>query len=177
MSIPEIISALEKDGRLTKFVPESRKRPKRRLYFTRPALRDYVDDHSAVNTLVGRGFIHAALTRWTLGDRIYGNRKRGTFLDRLYAPPPEIWEIRVTEPVVQARLFGRFAEPNTLILTKFHTRRLLGDKESPQWNEAMTHCARNWESIFGDQPPFSAETIHEYVTENCDDFPLKTACA
>ena len=172
MSIQATINQLEANGKLTRFVPDARGRPRRRLYLTKPALKDYVDDQSATNILVGRGYIKAALTKWTLGEWVQGNRKRGTFLHRLCPPPPEIWEIRVTEPLVRARLLGRFADPDTLILTRFHTRGLLGDKGSVGWAAAMTHCVDTWQDAFGVQPPFSGTTIHDYVTENCDDFPI-----
>ena len=135
-------------------------------------MRDFDDPHSAVNSLVGKGFIAAAMTRWVSGGLVYGDRQRGRFLDRLQGPPPEIWEIRVTEPVVQARLFGRFAEADTLILSKFHTRGYLGQKGSDAWSGAMTNCAQVWDDAFPGIPPHSAPTIHGYVTENCDDFPL-----
>ncbi|HVH74509.1 MAG TPA: hypothetical protein VM755_06300 [Stellaceae bacterium] len=138
----------------------------------RPALQDLTNPDSATNILTGRGFIEAALTRWTAGGRVFGDERRGRFLFRLEAPPPEIWEIRVTEPVVQSRLLGRFAEPDTLILTKFYTRRLLGDKGSKEWTAGMTACESIWNELFGVEAPFSGTSIHDYVTDNCDDFPL-----
>ena len=171
MSILTTIPALEADGKLTRFMPRRGQTPRRRLYLAAPALKDFTDRSSAVNLLVGRGFVEASLTRWTIGDRIFGSHRRGYFLDRLCPPPPEIWEIRVTEPTVQARLFGRFAGPNTLILTKFYTRQLLGKKGSQGWQHAMAECEKIWNDLF-DESPFSAETVGEYVTENCDDFPL-----
>ena len=134
-------------------------------------MKDYADPSSAVNMLVHRGFVEAALTRWTSGGRIFGNKRRGLFLDRLCPPPSDIWEIRVTEPAVQARLFGRFAAPNTLVLTKFYTRQMLGKKGSENWQNAMNECETTWNNLFG-EPPFSGEMISEYVLENCDDFPL-----
>jgi hypothetical protein len=138
------------------------------------ALADLNDPLSAVNVLCGgRGFIDAALTRWTTGDLVYADdRKKCRFLCRLHPPPPEIWDIRVTAPTVQARLFGRFAEPDTLILTKFHTRPMLGDKGSPGWNMAMAACVSAWANLFGATAPFSGTAIHDYVTENCDDYPI-----
>jgi hypothetical protein len=112
------------------------------------------------------------MTRWVSGGLVYGNNRRGLFLDRLQAPPPEIWEIRVTEPAVQARLIGRFAEPDTLILTKFHTRSYLGKKGSAAWNAATAACVQEWTETFGGHTPFTGATIGHYVTENCDGFPL-----
>jgi hypothetical protein len=122
---------------------------------------------------VGKGFLEAAMTRWVLGERIYGNRRRGTFLDRLESPPPEVWEIRITEPITQARLFGRFAERDTLILTRFHTRGLLGDKGSQAWRYAMKECVDTWNELFPGFSPHSGATINAYVSENFDAFPLR----
>jgi hypothetical protein len=141
------------------------------LYLALPALNDLTNDNSATNILSGRGYIEAALTRWTSGGRVFGDR-RGRFLFRLDPPPPEIWEIRVTEPVVQSRLLGRFAEPDTLILTKFYTRPLLGDKGSAEWTTGMAACEAIWNELFVGVAPFSSDNIHAYVTENCDDFPI-----
>ena len=70
------------------------------------------------------------------------------------------------------RLFGRFAEPDTIVGTKFHTREILKRKGSRQWREAMETCKNEWNDLFPGIKPFSAATIHEYVTEKCDDFPL-----
>lgn len=138
---------------------------------TKEAAKDLADPNSAVNLLIGRGFIEAALTRWTLKQRIIGNTRRGLFLDRLDPPPPEIWELRVTEPIVQARLFARFAEPDTLIISAMHTRGMLGNKGSAGWTTAMRSCEATWNRLFS-SPPFSRDAIRDYVTENCDDFPI-----
>ena len=172
MSTSATIVALEAAGKLTRYTPRSRHQPQRRLYLAEGALKDLNDPHSAVNILVGRGYIEASLTRWVSGGLIYGDEKRGRFLFKLEPPPPEIWEVRVTEPSIQARLIGRIAEPDTLILTKFYTRQLLGDKGSAAWAGAMSDCVSTWTALFGAIPPFSGASIHDYVTKNCDDFPI-----
>jgi hypothetical protein len=173
MLIRARITALEAGGKLRRYVAKSRHPSRRRrLYLTEIAMKDLDNSSSAVNMLVGKGFVEASLTRWVSGGRIWGDKKRGRFLDRLRPPPPEIWEIRVTEPVTQARLFGRFAEPDTLILTKFHTRSLLGNKGSQAWTTAMAECAKTWSDLFPNHTPFIGSDIHAYVTENCDDFPI-----
>lgn len=172
MSIRDTIKALEASGKLTRYAPRSRAPSGRRLYLADTALRDLTDNSSAVNVLVGRGSVEAALTQWTTKGRVYGNRKGGNFIKRLILPPPEVWEIRVTAPVNKARLFGRFAEPDTLILTKFHTRGFLGDKGSNAWQTTMQDCEKKWIELFKKTLPFSGASIHDYVTENCDDFPI-----
>jgi hypothetical protein len=69
-------------------------------------------------------------------------------------------------------LFGRFAEQDTMILTAFHTRGHLGKKTSRAWHDAMTACVASWERLFPGLPPFSGNTIHDYISENCYDFPI-----
>lgn len=171
MSTRDTIVQLQATGKLVPYIPQTRQPARRRLYLASPALNDLTNKDFATNLLSGRGYIEAALTRWTSDGRVFGDN-RGRFLFRLDPPPPEIWEIRVTEPVVQSRLLGRFAEPDTLILTKFYTRRLLGDKGSANWAAGMVTCEAIWNELFAGAAPFMAKTIHEYVTDNCDDFPI-----
>lgn len=172
MSIQVTIVRLEAAGKLVRYTPRTRQPPRRRLYLAPLALNDLNNPQSATNILTGRGYIEASLTRWTSGGRVYGDEKRGRFLFRLDPPPPEIWEIRVTEPVVQARLLGRFAEPDTLVLVKFFTRQLLGEKGSSQWAAGMATCENIWKELFGTCVPFAGQSISDYVKENCDDFPI-----
>ena len=153
MSIAATIVRLEGAGKLRRYEPRLRRPLRRRLYLAGAAMRDFDSRSSAVNTLVGKGFVEGALTRWVSGGRIYGDQNRGLFLDKLSSPPPEVWEIRVTEPVVQARLFARFAEPDTLILTGFHTRGHLGKKGSQNWIEAMQACKECWDELFPGMHP------------------------
>jgi len=96
MLISATFANLEAVGKLTRYVPRVRQPPRRRLYLAQPALNDLTNPESAVNILVGRGFVEASLVRWTSGGRVYGDDKRGRFLFRLEPPPPEIWEVRVT---------------------------------------------------------------------------------
>ena len=164
------LEALDPPGAV-RFVPTGRRPPLRRLFLVDKAIKDFNDPASAVNLLAGHGFVESAMARWTLGDLVYGDKRKGRFLSRLDPPPPEVWEMRVTEPTVQARLFGRFGEPDTLILSRFHTRPMLGDK-GPAWDQAMAETVSCWNRLFPNDPPFSGPDIHSYVTENCDVFPI-----
>jgi hypothetical protein len=171
-SVADRPAALETGGKVIPYRPTSRYPARRRLYLAEQAIRDFNDGGSAVNILVGAGAIEAAMTRWVLGGLVYGNGKRGLFLDRLDPPPPEVWEIRVIEHNPQARLFGRFAEQDTLVLTAFHTRGHLGKRVSRAWFDAMVACVASWERLFPGTLPFYGCTIHDYVSENCHDFPI-----
>lgn len=172
ISIADRLNRLTAAGRVVPYRPVSRYPSRRRLYLAEQAIRDLNDRNSAVNLLVGAGAIQAAMTRWVLGGLVYGNGRRGLFLDRLKPPPPEVWEIRVVEHNPQARLFGRFAEQDTLVLTAFRTRGYLGKKSSIAWRDAMTASVASWERLFPGVPPFSGRSIHDFVSENCHDFPI-----
>lgn len=167
MSIRDQITAHVDAGVLVPYRAVTKKSPRRRLFFTRPAFSDLTGEGSAVRLLGFRGQLEAALTRWVNGEHVY----RG-FLKRLSKPPPEIWEIRVTEPLVRARVFVRFAEPDTLIATSIRTRQLLGKRGSREWTRSMQHCVDSWDQLFPEYAPFTAATTAEYVTEKCDDLDL-----
>lgn len=154
------------------FVPASAKPPRRRLFLVGQAMTEFHNSQSAVNILVGKGPIYAALTKWTLGERVHGNALRGTFVDALDPPPPDLWEIRVRETAVQARFIGHFAAPDTLVLARLHTRQYLGNRGSHGWQTAMGGSVTSWNHLFTDYTPFSGSTIHDYITEECDDFPI-----
>jgi len=175
MSITAQLNELIEKGLLLPFMPRSRKPAKRCLFMTKDAATKYQDMNSAVNSLVGKGYVDAAFAKWVLGDRIHNDgtkTKRGRFLKKLSEPPPEIWEIRVTDPVPQCRILGRFAAPDVLIVTGFYTRPYLGKKGSAAWVSAINECVDGWRKLFSEAAPFSALSIHGYVTENCDDISL-----
>jgi len=176
MSIQATLKSMQEAGVLFPYFPQNTKRPpKRRLFLTAPAEKARNDPQSATNILCNRGLIHSTLDRWVLGERIYGDRT-ARYLSDLSPPPPEVWEVRVIEPKTQqARLFGRFAEPDTLVLTSFHTRNLLGKKGSQPWLDAMADCVAQWDAFPSTVPLFSGASIHDYVRENCDDFAIKIA--
>ena len=175
MSIEMRIAALEAPGAptpLTRYKLMGGLPAKRRLYLTGAAMADLTNSSSAINLLSDRGRIDAALHRWVSGGRVFGNKKRGLFIDRLDPPPNEVWEIRITEPLVQVRGMVRFAAANTIIVTKFYTRPFLGDYGSHNWGTAMSDCVAQWGILFPDHTPHIRATIGEYVTENVDDFPI-----
>ena len=115
------------------------------------------------------------MTHWVSGGRIRADEKgKPRFLKRLDPPPPEIWEIRVTDPNPQARLLGRIVEQDTLILDRFHTRQFLGEKGNPNsgWSEAMPACDLAINALFSGEPLLQGNSIRDYVKDNCDDFLL-----
>lgn len=177
MSIRERILQLESEGRLSRYLPQRTGFSPKRLLFMSTVFREKLEDpNSAINLLVGRGEIEAVLTAWTLGEYLFDNGRGGAgFIKDLKPPPPEIWEIRVTNPSPQVRIFGRFAEPDNLVVVDMYTRGLLGKAGSRAWKSACDNCKADWESMFLDFEPYSGSKglVSEYITENCDEFPLQ----
>lgn len=175
MSISDQLRRLEEQGAVAPYVPMSRQPAKRRLYLADQAKTEFDSPNSAVNSLVGKGFVEASMARWVLGGRVIGNKRRGLFVDRLDPPPPDIWEIRVTEPIVQARGLGCFAEPDTLVLLRLHTRGFMGNRTPgrvDQWDRTMGECSRVWTQLFPASAPLTGLSIKEFVSENFDEFPI-----
>ena len=158
MSIKPHILGLVKAKRLHPYRSLGR-RARRCLFLTDEAMKDLTDRDGIVNLMALRGMVEAELQRWVQGGKVWVDLNgKPRFLKPLCPPPPEIWELRFTDPRVQLRLFCRFAEPNTIIGTKFHTRGMLGDKGSRDWRDAMLACEECWKSLIPIEPPFSAKT-------------------
>lgn len=176
MSIHDQIRVLVAKGELHPYRPRGRKLARRCLFLTAETWKDINNPNSAMALLGGRGPVEAAMTKWVNGEYIYGRRIGGVlkcgFLCRLDPPPPEIWEIRVTEPLVRWRIFARFASPDTLVATSVRTRTLLGKKGSSNWVAAMNDSVAAWNALFPNHAPFTANQVRDYVTENCDEFEL-----
>lgn len=172
MSIQKILSELEASNppMVQRFQSPSKSVAKRRLYLAGTAIGDFNNHQSATNLLGLKGYISASMTRWVTGGRVHGDKTRGRFLDRLDPPPHEVWEIRVTEPTINARLFGRMCERDTLVITNFRTRQLLGKRGSADWAAAMESCVSQWGQL--GLPLLVGSKIGDYVSENYDEFPI-----
>jgi hypothetical protein len=170
-----LLADLEAKGKLFRFAPKLRKPLKRRLYLTTEANRNFNDPTSPTNFLPRpSGFVRNAMVRWVSGERIYGDDHRKPHFLKELDPPPcsDIWEIRVTDPTPKVRLIGAFLERDTLVLSCFRTRSLLGKKGSQGWKSAMLGCQSEFLILFG-QAPFHANRVGDYISENYDDFDLQ----
>jgi hypothetical protein len=172
MSIKNQIVAHERVGALIPFAPPDVVPAKRRLFLTENAYREFVDENEVLGALGLRGQVKAAMVRWAKGERVYKE-----FLKPLDPCPPKTWEIRITAPTPQVRLFGRFAYEDTFIATHFYTRPRLGSRKTTkkgrdQWDIAKSACEDAWKALFPHWEPFTADKVQAYVTENCDDFKL-----
>ena len=168
MTIETLIKAAELDGRLIRFVPRTRNPPQRRAFCSFRMIDEIRNPNSALNVLQGAGHVTAAITRWVAGDVIYKG-----FVKRLKPPPPDVWEIRVTWPSPQWRIFGCFAAQDTLVLSHYRSRGALGQFGSREWSAAMSECAAHWAGLFGSAPCYrNGDRSIGYVTGKCDDFKI-----
>jgi hypothetical protein len=129
--------------------------------------------------LAGRAAIKSAFDHWTLGQQIYGRREkgkftRGSFMCPLHPPPPDVWEIRVTQPINQVRIFGFFTATDHFLATNMHTRRFLDEDGGNGWIRAMERSVEIWTEIFPQHTALRGSSINDFVSEKCDEFPITT---
>jgi len=116
--------------------------------------------------------IRATFTHWVLGGLIYASAKKRILKD-LCPPPPEIWELRITEPEPQYRAIGRIVQPDTFIVTDILNRDYLGDFGSNAWGNAMRDCDEQIQQLNITPAFFVGQKVADYVSKNCQDFPIK----
>ena len=169
MSIVPFIHTHEGTGVLRRVAPPKGKAAHRGVLLTAQAQRDFDDPHSVVNILGSKASVQVMLERWisngVMPVRMNGT-KPGAYLARLDAPPPDVWEFRITEPVNQIRVFLRFARPDLIVVTNMSTRRLLGKKGSVEWQRAMAKSVSEWDSLFPGVSPHQGVNIYDFVTKN-----------
>ncbi|MGV8833271.1 MAG: hypothetical protein ACOH2N_14955 [Devosia sp.] len=161
----------------TDLIPHTPRPPglnKRGLLLSKTAHENVHAEEGTLLSMLGRQqIVKAELDRWVEGKLVYdGIGRENGFLIQLDPPPEEIWELRITCPRPQIRLLCRFLTPDLIIGLNFETRDKLGEYGSPEWLAAMNKCEKDWDALFPNVRPFVGKTIHEYVTEKCDDIRL-----
>lgn len=177
MSTANLVGNLENAKRIVRYQPDGNRNARRCLFLTADAVKEYNNDQSAVILLAKRGPIKNAFDHWTLGRRIWARESggvytEGRFLKPLHPPPPNIWEIKVTEPVVQVRIFGLFIKQDNFLVTSFHTRRFLD--EGQNWLDVMNKSSDAWNLLFPTVSPLVGSKIGDYISENYDEFQVTT---
>jgi hypothetical protein len=96
----------------------------------------------------------------------------GAVLARLDAPPPDVWELRVTDPSPQFRILGQFVEKDVFVATAIHNRSILRSRNrsnrarSQGWKDAMHECAASFRGMFGAIRPVTGNDITAFISEN-----------
>ncbi|MDE2514437.1 MAG: hypothetical protein KGL12_00285 [Rhodospirillales bacterium] len=100
--------------------------------------------------------------RVTIRDGLY--RSDPAYMARLDPPGGEIWEIRSVDPRPGLRVFGRFAEEDIFVALLLRTRKQLGGKNDPAWQEVVRHCKAEWRQLFPGHEPHSGKRVCDYVS-------------
>lgn len=174
MSIRERLNLAVEQGHLVRYQRASVE-GFRQLYLTAALYDELQNEQSAIAFFGQRSAVSAFFTRWLNGSRLslrIEERTGRNEMARLEPPPEEIWEMRITEPRPQLRIFGRFVDRNVFVAMFAVNRDRLGNafstpgRKSQSWLGAMYDCETLWNGIFGGAEPFRGATHGDYVSEN-----------
>lgn len=172
MSIYERLSEAEEQGTIIRY----RRAPieeKRALYVTASFFRELSHPGSAIDFFGQKFSVSALFTRWLNGSPLsirLHDRAFQAELARLEPPPEEIWEMRITVPRPQLRVFGRFAERDVFVAMFAINRDRLGrafsanGRKNQSWQGAMYECEAIWNGILGGAEPFRGQSASDYVS-------------
>jgi hypothetical protein len=167
MSIPELINA-NLGTRLHLWAPVRPGRHSRVIY-----VEDRLFQDITAPTDFRIGVLWTDLDRFSLGGRItVGYGPEPTCMMKCLDPrADEIWEIRSKDPDPQVRVFGRFCGPDEFLATHATYRDHLGDPrktkfEGNHWPAEIQRCNQIWDQICHGEPPYSGNTINDYITTN-----------
>lgn len=174
MSIEATLSELEIAGDLVRFTPRKGLASKRGLFMTVPLDTALSHPNSTVAHYKARKHILRLFERWVTGELMtisMNGGGTGAFIAQLDPPPPDIWELRVTEPRPQFRVFCRFIAKDLIVATCVRTRDELGPrsvrskKRSKAWTDAMYDCKTQWDKILPGTTPIAGHLSTDFVTE------------
>ncbi|RWC61515.1 hypothetical protein [Mesorhizobium sp.] len=176
MSIRIHLNGLVSKGSLHSFMVHHPLRPMRALYFTPAVFKELNDPASTVNYHGVRADCLRVMERWVSGGSIamsMSGSGKGAVLARLDPPPPDAWELRITEPNVQFRLFCQFVEKDVLVATHMRPRgTLLGKKmrsgktRSSAWTGAMWDCKKACQSLITPHVAIGGDDPASFISES-----------
>lgn len=176
MSIRTHLNGLVSEGTLHSFMVQPPLRPLRALYFTPAVFKELDDPGSTVNYHGVRADCLRVMERWVSGGMIamsMSGSGRGAVLARLDPPPPDAWELRITEPNVQFRLFCQFVERDVLVATHIRPRGTLlskkmrsGKTRSSAWTGAMWDCKTTCQKLITPQVALNGDDPALFISES-----------
>lgn len=174
MSMREKLMELEKEGRVHRFPSPKGFNAKRALFMSEELVKAINGANTAVGFYKCKPEVIRLFERWVKGDlikiRMNGHGK-GAFIALLDDPPPDVWELRVTEPKPQFRVFCRFVCEDMIVATSIRTRDELGPrqtktgKKSQAWASAMRDCVSMWSGLFPAHEPHNGKVSSDFLTE------------
>lgn len=171
MSIDEILSGLEAEGKLVKFCPpRDPDEPELRQVWMMPALHRWFHEEG----LMARERDRRADMRAFLSEFITGETMREKEdLKQVKPHNLDVWDFRFRfRP--QSRLFGSFYAPDRFVCTNWALRGdldKLGREGSSGWNSAIDKAVRKWNEIFPGRRPFRCSPLSQCITGAMDSWP------
>lgn len=162
MSIEDQLVAREKDGSIHAFKPPKGFKAKRALYISTPVLREITGPNTNVAFHKCKMDIERVFDSWVKGDEFRVSATgagKGATLAKLDPPPEGVWELRITEPKTQFRVFCQFAKKDVLVATGIENRGILGNKYTAngkfavQWQRVMHGSNNAWNGLFSSCAP------------------------
>lgn len=92
-------------------------------------------------------------------------KPKSTYLARLDPGRDEVWEIRSRFPKRGIRVFGRFADTDTLVLLNWEYRDKLEGPGSEEFKVEARKAKAEWRRLFSTYPAHTGTTVHEYVSQ------------
>lgn len=157
MSIEDQLVAREEDGKIHAFKPPKGFKAKRALYISSSVLKEITGANTNVAFHKCKMDIERVFDSWVKGDEFRVSETgsgKGATLAKLDPPPEGVWELRITEPKTQFRVFCQFAKKDVLVATAIENRNILGDKYTAngkfakEWQRVMHGSKNAWDGLF-----------------------------
>lgn len=89
------------------------------------------------------------------------DKPRDAMIARVHPVDAEIWSLRVTDPddTPGIRVLCAFAGQDKLIALTWEFREDMGD-----FDERVEEAIARWKDLFGTEPPFKGDHLHDYLT-------------
>ncbi len=173
MSIEDQLVARESDGSIHAFKPPKGFNAKRALYITAPVLREITGKNTNVDFHKCKMDIERVFDSWVKGDEFRvsaGGPGKGAVLAKLDPPPDGVWELRITEPKTQFRVFCQFAKKDVLVATAIENRNVLGNKYTAsgkfaaEWQRVMHSSINTWNRLFPGLAPAGGLDLNSIIS-------------
>jgi hypothetical protein len=180
MSMPALISAAVRDGRLFWVDPIFQSDPVVRRLLVVPEIWELIDKPpAAYRDRCAR--LRADLESFVLGHEIvvcehpFEAHKKNAYMALLDPEWDGVWDIRSRDPSPALRVIGHFADQDLFVATVIASRSRpfppvvrgpLGEARSEEWAEAIAAANSAWSELFGQQKQAFRGNITDVLSGN-----------
>lgn len=169
MSIIELCNYWSAQGELHNYVPQLSHESRSRKLYVSQSVSELLNGNETTLELRGAR-LQADLDFYVSGGLLQmcltPHKAQAAYLGLLAPVDKGIWDIRSRDPKPGLRVFGGFAEPDTFIALVWRQRDKMGDKNDPEWVNAINECETKWKHFFHSYRPVTGDRISDYITAN-----------